>query len=243
MERPTDSEDRPESPQTAIVPETAVETRLLRDPDWIEGAAWGEPRPGHPEGAVAAHIIEVLANIDGLALDRQDRERLRLVALLHDTFKHRVDHDRPRTEANHHGMIARRFAERHLDDRELFDVIELHDEAYNAWVKGSRGEKWDTADARATRLIERLGLSLSFYLRFYRADNSTGSKAHTPLAWFEQCVERRTTLNLRRTPGCELRTSALRPHEHERLLFGPCRSSTRPSSTSSATRRSSACAG
>jgi len=175
------------------VPETALEAKLVCDPDWIEGAVWGEPRSGHPEGAVAAHIAEVLANIDGLAVDREDRERLRLVALIHDTFKHRVDRDRPRTGGNHHAVKARRFAERHLDDRELLDVIELHDGAYNAWVKGRHGGKWDAAEARAARLIERLGLSIDFYLRFYRADNATGSKAHAPLVWFEQRVERRNS--------------------------------------------------
>jgi hypothetical protein len=32
------------------------------------------------------------------------------------------------TGENHHAMIARRFAERYVDDPKLLDVIELHDE-------------------------------------------------------------------------------------------------------------------
>lgn len=178
-------------PTSSIVPETELEARILSDPDWIEGIAWGQPRPGHPEGSVAAHVNEVLENVDQVALDRHDRERLRLVALIHDTFKHRVDRDRPRAGENHHAMIARRFAERHLDDEELLDVIELHDEAYNAWVKGDRGGRWDAAKARAERLIERLGEALPFYVRFYHADNATGSKHQAPLDWFDQLVSRR----------------------------------------------------
>src|SRR5262245_41915401 len=108
----------------AVSPETDVERRILADPDWIDGAAWGDPRPGHPEGSVTAHIEEVLANVDRVALDDADRERLRFVALIHDTFKHRVDRDRPREGENHHAVIARRFGERYSADRELLEVIE-----------------------------------------------------------------------------------------------------------------------
>jgi len=171
-----------------IVPETEIERRLVADSDWSLGAAWGKPRPGHPEGSVAAHIEEVLSNVDRVALDAEDRTRLRFVALVHDTFKHRVDPDRQPTGENHHALIARRFAERYIDDPELLEIIELHDEAYNSWVKGDRGRKWDAAEERARRLIDRLGASLAFYLRFYRADNATGSKDQAPLEWFEQLV-------------------------------------------------------
>jgi hypothetical protein len=79
----------PDQPMT-VLPDTELERRIIDDPEWQEGAAWGEPRPGHPEGAVVAHVEEVLRNVDGVALDREDRERLRFVALVHDTFKHRV---------------------------------------------------------------------------------------------------------------------------------------------------------
>jgi hypothetical protein len=168
-----------------VEPETELERRVVADPEWEEGAAWGDPRPGHPEGSVLAHIEEVLVNVDDVALDRVDRQRLRFVALTHDTFKHRVDRTRPRVGENHHAMIARQFASRFSDDVELLDVIELHDEAYNAWVKGDRGGKWDAAEARAGRLLDRLGPSADFYVRFYRADNRTGSKNQAPLHWFE----------------------------------------------------------
>jgi hypothetical protein len=169
-----------------IVPETELESRIVHDPEWQEGAAWGDPRPSHPEGEVSVHIEEVLRNVDDEAVDPADRERLRLVALTHDTFKHRVDRTQPVTGENHHAMIARRFAERFIDDPELLDVIELHDEAFNSWVKGERGGKWDAAEARARRLLDRLGDSRDFYIRFYRADNRTGSKDQAPLEWFER---------------------------------------------------------
>jgi hypothetical protein len=163
----------------------------MRDPRWIAGVAWGEPRRGHPEGSVAAHVDEVLANVDAVAVDTRDRERMRLVALIHDSFKHEVDRSRQPTGENHHARIARRFAEQYVDDAEILDVIELHDEAYNAWAKGARGAKWEAAEARARRLIDRLGPTVHFYLRFYRADNATGSKSRAPLDWFERLLAER----------------------------------------------------
>ena len=175
----------------AVIPETGLERRITTDPEWQEGAAWGEARESHPEGAVDAHIQEVLATVDSVANDRLDRERLRLVALIHDTFKHRVDTTQPGVGENHHAMIARRFAERFVNDQELLDVIELHDEAFNAWVKGERGGEWDAAGERAERLLERLGPSVGFYLRFYRADNQTGTKDQAPLEWFEELARGR----------------------------------------------------
>jgi hypothetical protein len=173
-----------------ITPESEVEATLIADPEWIAGASWGVARPGHPEGSVTAHIEEVLANVERVALDARDRERLRFVALTHDTFKHRVDPGQPRTGENHHAMIARRVAERFTDDPELLEVIELHDEAYNAWVKGEHGGKWESAEARAHRLIQRLGPSLDFYIRFYVADNSTAAKDQAPLEWFQALAAR-----------------------------------------------------
>jgi hypothetical protein len=173
-----------------VLPETDLERLIVADSEWQEGAAWGDPRPGHPEGAVTAHIEDVLANIDGVAIDGGDRERLRFVALVHDTFKHRVDSTRPRDGENHHAVIARRFAERYSDDNELLEVIELHDEAFNAWAAGERSGDWEPAVARAMRLLDRLGSSDDFYLRFYRADNATGSKNPAPLEWFERVMKR-----------------------------------------------------
>ena len=176
-----------------LTPETELERRIVGDPAWVEGATWGDPRPGHPEGAIRAHVDEVLANVDRVALDPEDRARLRLVALIHDTFKHQVDPERPRVGANHHATLARRFAERFVSDPELLDVIELHDEAYNAWANGKRSGDWAAARARAERLLDRLGPWVGFYSRFYAADNATGSKCQEPFEWFSSIVAERLT--------------------------------------------------
>ncbi len=171
--------------------EGELEERIAADPEWQRGAEWGDPRPGHPEGAVKFHIAEVLANVERYAETAADRSRLRLIALTHDTFKHRVDESRPRVGENHHGLIARRFAERYITDPVVLEIVELHDEAYNAYSMGSRRGAWVEAEARAHRLLDRLGSSALLYRTFFRCDNETGSKTSESFVWFARVSARR----------------------------------------------------
>lgn len=173
-----------------FTPETELEAKLCSDPEWLEGAAWGTPRSGHPEGRIADHIAQVLANIDREAVDADERRRLRLIALLHDTFKYRVDNSKLRVGENHHGMIARRFAERYIDDPTVLDIIQQHDSGYHCWQYGMRRRKWPEAEEYATQLADQLGQELPLYIHFYRADNATGDKDQAPLVWFENTLRR-----------------------------------------------------
>lgn len=169
--------------------ETELERTIAGDPDWREGMEWGKPRKGHPEGAVKWHVRDVLANVDRFYSDSPFRSNLRLIALVHDTFKFQVDRKQPACGENHHGMRARRFSERYLTRSEVLDVIELHDEAYNSWQKGYRDHQWDRARERAMVLIDRLAESLDLYVHFYRCDNETDGKSQDCRIWFEQLCE------------------------------------------------------
>jgi HD domain len=167
----------------AIEPETEIERRIIDDPEWQRGVLWGVPRPGHPEGQVINHVRDVLANIDDLPdIGIDDRERLRLIALLHDACKAFVR--RGRTSTPNHGMLARRMAERFLDMPDVLDVIELHDEAYACWRQLDRGQSAE-AHRRARALLDRVDYCLDLYLVFYRCDTMTGDKDRGPLDWFE----------------------------------------------------------
>lgn len=170
--------------------ETELEEQICADDAWQQGALWGIPRSGHREGQVRYHIAEVLANVDRLARTDEERCALRLMALIHDSFKYRVDPSKPRRGTNHHAVLARRFAERYLDDPAILEVLELHDEAFNSWRMGALKGRWNEAEARVTRLVARLGTSLPLYLLFFRADSQTGSKERDSLIWFEQFLQR-----------------------------------------------------
>ncbi len=171
--------------------ETELEKDICADPEWQQGIIWGKPRTGHLEGPVMYHIADVLANVDRHATTEEERRALRLIALVHDACKYRVDLLKPKIGENHHAFIARKFAERYIHDPALLDVIELHDEAYNSWRLGALRGKWDEAEAQANRLVTRLGSSLPLYIRFFRCDNQTASKDRAPLVWFEQFLRRK----------------------------------------------------
>lgn len=174
-----------------IKPENGIETAIVNDAVFIEGAMYGKIRKGHPEGQVIYHIQEVLANIEKYYSDDEDREDLRLIAIIHDTFKHKVDRNQPKVGENHHGMIARRFAQKYINNYGICKIIQLHDDAYNAWQKGGRHGDWYQAERKANLLIQGLITEdcLDLYLKFYRCDNETGDKSQEDYEWFTNLVQ------------------------------------------------------
>lgn len=175
--------------ENIIKPENDTEKNIIANSDFIEGVLYGEIRRGHPEGKIIYHIKEVLANVDKYC-NEANRSDLRLISMFHDTFKHKVDRTKSKFGENHHGMIARRFAEKFIKNNDLLKIIELHDEAYNAWLKGDRKNDWTGAIKRANDLISKLLLEdiLDLYLTFYRCDNETGDKTQECYVWFKKQI-------------------------------------------------------
>jgi len=174
-----------------IKPENGIEIAICNDNTFITGANYGKKRPGHPEGQVIYHIEQVLDNIDKYYKDDNERAELRLIAILHDTFKHKVNQNLPKTGENHHGMIARRFAEKFPIHQDVLQVIQYHDDAYNAWSAGGRHGDWYKAKKRATNLIQALMIEncLDLYVKFYRCDNETGDKSIENFEWFVNLIK------------------------------------------------------
>src|SRR5215211_3471368 len=110
-----------------FTPENDLERHISEDEDLIEGLAWGEPRSGHPEGRVAAHVEDLLETLEGWDEPPERRSKLRFIALVHDSFKHDVIEKLPRLGRNHHADRARRFAERYTDDETILCTIQHHD--------------------------------------------------------------------------------------------------------------------
>jgi hypothetical protein len=167
---------------------------LAADPILLEGWAWGKPRSGHPEGTVGAHVGHLLKTIDDWGETGRRRQELRLLALLHDALKFKVDHSRPRTGDNHHAMRARRFAERYLDDERLLTALELHDRPYGIWRKLRRTGKLDAE--RMDEMLDRIP-DLPLFLRFVDLDASTEGKNPEPVEWFRNELSRRPELSRR----------------------------------------------
>jgi len=157
-----------------------------------EGLAWGKPRRGHPEGAVGAHVGDMLETIDRWGESGRRREELRFVALVHDSLKYKVNNWLPRTGENHHATRARRFAERYTDDERLLATIEQHDRPYNIWRKSRRKGRVD--EHAVNEMIDRIP-DLDLFLRFVELDGSTEGKAHEPIRWLKSELAQRGLLD------------------------------------------------
>jgi hypothetical protein len=179
----------PFDPAIRLFPESATEHLLLRQPEFLEGLFWGEPRFGHPEGQVVYHVEEILRNIDGLPVRFSSfREKLRLIAYVHDTFKYREDKNLPRDWTKHHGILARQFFEKFCDEKAVLEIIELHDEAYYCWRIFAQQQMRIEGLQSLDRLFRKIEPFLQLYYLFFWCDTSTGDKNPAPLKWFEQMV-------------------------------------------------------
>lgn len=183
-----------------LSPENEIERAFLQDPEFNTGLNWGIPRYGHPEGEVYKHILEVLDNIDRLPVDNPTRQKLRLIAFVHDTFKYKEDKSIPRDWTKHHAVFARKFAQKYIKDPELLKIIELHDNAYHCWQLKYIYKKEELAEFRLQNLLEELGNSIQLYYLFFKCDTMTGDKNLEPLKWFEENIPNITVLPIRNKP-------------------------------------------
>jgi HD domain len=171
-----------------LQPETDLERRLISQPAMLEGLAWGEPRYGHPEGKVVYHVVDVFNNIRRLSppLSTEAYHKMRLIALLHDSFKYVESKQIPRDWTKHHGILARQFAENFIQDKTILDIIELHDEAYYCWRLAVLDDEVEQATARFQWLQKRCADNFQLFYAFFRCDTATGDKTQAPVKWFEK---------------------------------------------------------
>jgi hypothetical protein len=172
-------------------PEGELERAVARDPDLVEGLAWGKPREAHPEGSIGNHVGDLLRCIDEQAETGDRRLALRFVALVHDSFKGDVKQWLPRSGENHHAMRARRFAERYTDDERLLATIELHDRPYAIWKKMRRKGRLDRdALDEVFARVPDAGL----FLRFIEIDGDSEAKDPEPIRWLRGQMRERELL-------------------------------------------------
>jgi hypothetical protein len=176
-----------------FVPETDLERAVSSDPALLAGLDWGQPRWGHPEGKVGAHVAELLSKLDLEGYSGEKRAKLRLIALTHDSFKYLVNQAHPKSGENHHAMRARRFAQRYTDDELTLSIIELHDQPYAIW---RRMRRTGHTDSRAiVGLLERVG-DWPLFMRFVDLDGSTEGKNPEPVRWFRSETLKLTSSNV-----------------------------------------------
>lgn len=172
-----------------LTPETYQEQQIITHPEWREGAVWGKPRYGHPEGKILYHIEEVLQNVEAINPTPIVRQHLRFITLTHDTFKHKEHRGFPRDWSRHHAVLARQFSEHFTDNQALLDIIEFHDEAYHVWKMEHKLFRKKAAQKRLDKLLLRLDDNLQLFYLFFKCDTQTGDKNQKSVEWFEGTVK------------------------------------------------------
>lgn len=144
---------------------------------------WGEPRPGHPEGAIRAHLAELEANLERLIpkLSAEEIDKLRLLIHVHDTLKPAAQTGVRCSHVQSHATLARLFLAEFCDDEDLALIVQNHDVPFALWRQvRDRGGEFDRE-----RLI-KLGRDIKnwdLFIAFLLIDGCTKGKLREPLKW------------------------------------------------------------
>lgn len=155
-------------------------TQILHDPSYLANIQWSEPRSGHPEGAIKAHIDELLQNLNQMEpkLLHGQKEKLLLLIHTHDSFKAKSNPGVPIEHPESHASLAKAFLARFCDDQDLLNMVQFHDESfalYRQWK--SKGTFNQT---RAQKLIDIIK-DWDLFTAFLIIDGSTEGKSREPL--------------------------------------------------------------
>ena len=156
---------------------------IVADPRYQRNLDWGEPRSGHPEGTIRAHIQELEANLEKLKprLSGDEFWKLKLLIHVHDTFKPDSAPEIRITDPRSHASLARAFLAEYCGDADLSAIMQYHDEPYAIFrqTTGKRGPNQERFDALLANIKD-----WDLFLAFLIVDGCTVGKPRDPLHWF-----------------------------------------------------------
>jgi len=162
----------------------AIVEKILADPRYQKNIEYGEPRSGHPEGKVKYHIAELEENLDKLAargISEQQYWKLKFLIHVHDTFKADAIPDSPILSPNSHASLARKFASEFVDDADLLNMIQFHDENYALWKQFESTGSYDVQ--RFETLLQTIQ-NWDLFLMFLVIDGNVQGKDPRKTGWF-----------------------------------------------------------
>ena len=159
-----------------------VLTTLTADPRYLANLDWGEPREGHSEGTIRAHIAELESNLDTLRPKLTDEEagKLKLLIHVHDTFKPDAQEGVPIAHPRSHASLARAFLAEFCDDPDLLAMAQLHDEPFALYRQVEQKGKYNRE--RFEKLLAAIR-DWNLFSAFNLIDGCTAGKSRDPLRW------------------------------------------------------------
>ena len=161
-----------------------IVTRILADPTYQKNIEYGRPRPGHPEGKVRFHIADLEANLERLrqrGISDEEYWKLKFLIHVHDTFKAEAKKNAPFLHPRSHATLARQFAARFTDDKDLLNMVQYHDQNYYLWLDYLRNGSLDSTTFQT--LLDTIQ-DWDLFLMFTIIDGRTAGKDKNKLGWF-----------------------------------------------------------
>jgi hypothetical protein len=157
---------------------------IKTDPRYLKNIEYGQPRPGHPEGKIKFHIADLESNLERLqekGIKSEDYWKLSFIIHTHDLFKIEAEQGTPTLHPQNHATLARKYACQYIDDADLLNIIQYHDEYYNLWK-----EYLETGSYDAEKLQNLLTIikDWDLFLLFTIIDGCTKGKDYSKLSWF-----------------------------------------------------------
>lgn len=163
---------------------------ITADARYLENLDWGEPRRGHPEGTVRAHIGDLERNLARFKprLTADEFWKLKVLIHTHDTFKADATRGVPVSDPRSHASLARAFLSEFTSDADLLAIVQNHDEPYALWRRyQDRGACHEDRLSRLLTAVQDWNLFCAFLL----IDGCTPGKCRECLTWFfDQIAER-----------------------------------------------------
>ena len=176
--------------------------KVKADPRYIANVQHGKPRSGHPEGTVAAHIIELNENLETLYLNYPDNEnplteeeywKLRFLIETHDTFKADAIPNSPILDPKSHASLAKKFASEYISHGDILNMIQFHDESFALWKQWSKTGFYNKS--RFDKLVHTIK-DWRLFLLFIIVDGCTKGKGNTVSKWFIQQVKEKVDTDI-----------------------------------------------
>lgn len=175
--------------------------RVLEHPRYLDGVQYGYPRRGHDEGTIAAHIIQLMVNLDILRaagrVTPEEYDKLAILAHSHDTFKGETAAKGKKNcaieDPDSHASLARAFLAELGADQDLLAIAQYHDLGYALYRN-----KLSTGKVNENRLRDGINQikDCDLFLKFCLIDTCTPSKGREGIAWWidEVGARRETTV-------------------------------------------------
>jgi hypothetical protein len=156
---------------------------VTRDERYLANLDWGQPRRGHPEGTVRAHIEELEQNLTRLRSRLSDDKfwKLRLLIHTHDSFKAEALAGVAISHPRSHASLARAFLGEFCQDEDLLAMGQLHDEPYALWKQQQHRASVDAG--RFEKLLAAIR-DWNLFTAFLLIDGCTAGKDRGSLQWF-----------------------------------------------------------